>query len=736
MYKRYKINYDKDMYGGTDTINGHLIDILIFIYKNKQYPKETQHRIREHIKKNGMIPLNLIVTKNDKIYKHHITFDTSKNKGTPLYYIVDQQKAAELAAEKLAAERVKLDDQTVQIVNPVKDFEAFYDITEQNAIEMLKGKPNGTFIQTKSSFSVYKLIIMLDNQANKIEKYDLDYDLSTKTFRLITKTSMKSHVNIQYLKEFNGEQITLYVDQKQYIVVLTPYKQDTPVSVIPQKVVPTIPQLDDHTVQIINPIEVDAAKQLLAPIESVNDMIKNKIKTLSNLIIYTLQFPMFFDPNISPYDGNGDRNPAYTKAFYESSILPGSFPGKSSSSIIRIYERRYPHLKYNLDDTKSTIFLLLHTDKDEYKRSIFSKITKDTKIIIVGHCCNTNINGQTIVSDHIQKHNFSRLLLKESDLNTKYIDRDATNFSLILSASLFTRYIQNAGITELGIIELNACNAYLHFKEPLFTSLNSNSISFFGIISNMDPITRLSLITVEDNKDVYDNMNLLGDNSIITMQNNSNYYLKNLFDKDSSYGKMTNFDTYYQTTYNSDRNVECRLQPQMTLTSNQETVYFYLITKCPINNSNELFYYNDSVFIGQCLNYRIVRIKYHGVYFISTIKYTDIMVLNKVIVGSLLFEAFYDDTAIEGKLIGQPNGTFIQRLSSDKTKYILAIVNDTNKNNIIKYKTSYNYSTNTLTVLSPNGQTTPTMVFPLINKDFTINEPGIQNTVTLIPYTQ
>ena len=713
----YKIYYD-DMYGGMNTLNNQPIDILNFFYSNKQYPIEIQSIIKNHIKENGMKPLELTVIENGKKYKHKITFDTSKIKGVPLYYMIDQ-RAAELAKLQQATELAKQQ----QATELAKQQQAAKLAKQQQATELAKQQQAAKLAKQQQATELAK-----QQQATELAKQQ------QQAAELAKQQQQAAELAKQQAYELERQQIVAELERQIMAAKLA--KQQT--------ISEVKPQLDDQNVQKVNPVELAAAEKLQVPIKSVNDIIKEKIKTLSNLIIYTVQFPTEFNMNIFPYDGNGDRNPAYNKAFYEGSTLPGSFPGKSSSSIIRIYERRFPHLKYDVDDTKSTIFLVLHTDKDEYKRLIFSKITKNTKIIIVGHCCNSNVNGNTIVSDYINNAYLDRLYLNRSDLNRKYINRDATNFSLIVPASLFTSYIKNANISKLGIIELNACNAYLHFKEPLFTSLNSDKISFFGIISNMDPITRLSSITVEDNKDVYDSMNILGDNSIITIGNKhkANFYLKTLFDTDTIYVKVPDPNEYYQTTFNSNRIVECKLKPQMSLMFNQmfnqilvENVYFYLITKCPNNNNNELFYYNNSTFIRQCLNYRIVRIKYHGVYFVSPKEYTDNTILNKIIVGTLLFEAFYDINRAEAdsKLYGKPNGTFIQRFASDMTNYVLVVMQDTTKN--ITSNSRFTYSgANTITFVLEDSDQEMTMNLPLIGQNFTATIEAIKYTNKLIPY--
>ena len=491
----------------------------------------------------------------------------------------------------------------------------------------------------------------------------------------------------------------------------------------------------------INPIEIDKAEKLPIPNKSDSDAIKEKIKTIENLIIYTVQFPMVLNTNITPYDSKGNRNPEYNKAFYESSMSHGSFSGKSSSSIIRIYESRFPHLKYDINDDISTIFLVLHTDKDEYKKSIFSKITENTRIIIVGHCCASISSNYFINSDNIDNDHLSKLNLDSSDdLGKKYITRDTNKFKLILSASNFINDIKNAGINKLGIIELNACNAYLKFKEPLITSLNRNGISFYGIISNMAPITRLASTIIEENKDVYDK-NILGDHSIITMRDSKDYYLKKLFYGDSLYIRQGILDRemYPQTTFNGTGNqqIQCELQPKITLKSNQKNIYFYLITRCPYNkNIEELRYVNNNEFIQKCLKRRIVRIKYHGVYFVSDTEYIYETLLTKIITGILLFEAFYDINEYEANTIldGKPSGTFIHRLSSDKKDYVIQIVIDKSKNIIIKIRKKYDPNTDMVTTDAQNGEKITTKRIDLNNTNYEIIENGIKYNLKLKQY--
>ena len=497
-----------------------------------------------------------------------------------------------------------------------------------------------------------------------------------------------------------------------------------------------VQRVDDE----INPIELAKAEKLPIPDKPNSDLIKEKIKTIENLIIYTVQFPMVLNTNIAPYDSNGDRNTEYNKAFYESSMQSGSFPGKSSSSIIRIYESRYPRLKYDVIDDKSTIFLVLHTDKDEYKKSIFKKITENTRIIIVGHCCIPNSDNSFINSDDIDNGRLSKLNLKPDDYNNKCIVSNTNKFKLILSALNFTNDIKNADIKKLGIIELNACNAYSLFKKPLFTSLNENKISFYGIISNMEPIKRLASTIIEENKDVYDK-NLLGDKSVITMQNSSEYYLKKLFDGESHYvgPGISGREIYPQTTFSyNDKKIECELQPKITLTLNNKNIYFYLITKCPYINTEELRYVNNTNFVEECLKRRIVRIKYHGVYFVSEQEYLFETLLTRIITGMLLFEAFYDINEFEAtkKLSGKPAGTFLHRLSSDNRDYAIQIVLDTSKNIIIKIRKKYDPIKDMVTTNALDGTEITTRRIKLNNTNYEINVEGINYKLVLKPYDE
>lgn len=175
----------------------------------------------------------------------------------------------------------------------------------------------------------------------------------------------------------------------------------------------------------------------------------------------------------------GIRNPAFMEAFIKEKSI--DYPG-SGGSLVGLYN----HYKNYLHESK--LLVVFNSDNMITKYSAFSKLTKNSIIVIIGHCCKTNSKDSTyeLFSD------YPEIIAENGDK----INNPNKNASYMASTISFYCPQLRDTIDKI-IIDLYVCNGSNYISDNLVTQLKLNHIDSY-VISKGIPTKRLGGLLDKD----------------------------------------------------------------------------------------------------------------------------------------------------------------------------------------------------------------------------------------------